>query len=433
MEHVLEINKLGPIDYCKIECKNFMTITGMQASGKSTIAKVVYYFRTIKDDILRLAEEQALYSGQPEEEQITNLRYALESFLRDKFMRVFGSSWGMDNDMCIQYWFSDTSFVKIILKDDIYQDIPNYIWTEYSSDIWQFLNQKNGVLLADKSDTFDVQRQSLKKELAELFNDTYSVVFIPAGRSMLTLFSQQLNFIYTTMKESQKRLLDYCTQDYIERILRLKPEFSNGLNGLTMVGSNRKKLSRRVRRLAEDLIKKILRGRYCFNYGEERIELDNGRYTKINFSSSGQQESVWILNLLFYYLVTSEPVLFIIEEPESHLFPESQKFMTDLIALVSNSENSVLMTTHSPYVLGALNNLLFPQTLDEEKHIEANTIIPQPLWIRNQDFNAWFVSGGRVESCMDSELPMIQNEKIDEISNVINDEFDRLLDLQQSD
>ena len=32
---------------------------------------------------------------------------------------------------------------------------------------------------------------------------------------------------------------------------------------------------------------------------------------------------------------------------------------------------------------------------------------------------------------MDPELHMIQNEKIDEISKVINEDFDRLLDLQE--
>lgn len=31
---------------------------------------------------------------------------------------------------------------------------------------------------------------------------------------------------------------------------------------------------------------------------------------------------------------------------------------------------------------------------------------------------------------MDEEIHMIQNEKIDEISKVINDDFERLLDLQ---
>ena len=50
--------------------------------------------------------------------------------------------------------------------------------------------------------------------------------------------------------------------------------------------------------MALHLIDKVLRGRYKFNSGEERIELPSDRYVKINFASSGQQESVWILNLI---------------------------------------------------------------------------------------------------------------------------------------
>ena len=56
----LIINKLGPVEKCELECTQFMTFTGFQASGKSTIAKAIYYFRTIKDDILELAKAKAL-------------------------------------------------------------------------------------------------------------------------------------------------------------------------------------------------------------------------------------------------------------------------------------------------------------------------------------------------------------------------------------
>ena len=56
----LIINRLGPIEHCELKCSQFMTLTGFQASGKSTIAKAIYYFRTIKEDIIELAREQSL-------------------------------------------------------------------------------------------------------------------------------------------------------------------------------------------------------------------------------------------------------------------------------------------------------------------------------------------------------------------------------------
>ena len=125
--------------------------------------------------------------------------------------------------------------------------------------------------------------------------------------------------------------------------------------------------------------------------------------------------------------------MFIIEEPESHLFPESQKYITELIALVKNCGHSVVLTTHSPYVLGTLNNLLYAKTLPDHYSQKANAVIPESLWLDYHSFDSWFVKDGKIEKCMDSEIHMIQNEKIDEISKVINDDFEKLLGLQDTD
>jgi len=70
-----------------------MTFTGFQASGKSTIAKAIFYFRTIKDDIYSIAEEKALNVYSLENSYAnTKLKKLLIDKLREKFLRVFGSS-----------------------------------------------------------------------------------------------------------------------------------------------------------------------------------------------------------------------------------------------------------------------------------------------------------------------------------------------------
>ncbi|MCF2613298.1 MULTISPECIES: AAA family ATPase [Fusobacterium] len=42
------INNLGPLKSCKLYIKDFMIFTGQQASGKSTIAKSIFFFKNIK-------------------------------------------------------------------------------------------------------------------------------------------------------------------------------------------------------------------------------------------------------------------------------------------------------------------------------------------------------------------------------------------------
>ena len=136
-----------------------------------------------------------------------------------------------------------------------------------------------------------------------------------------------------------------------------------------------------------------------------------------------------MLNLLFYYLIQNEPTFFILEEPESNLFPESQKYVSEFISLVNNSHHSVLLTTHSPYVLGTLNNLLYANQTPAETRDLAHSIISEQLWLDRNQFEAWFVRYGGIENSMDAEIGLIQNEKIDEISKVINTDFDKLLEL----
>ncbi len=429
--HKLFIHKLGPIEDCKLDCTDFMTFTGFQASGKSTIAKSIFYFRTIKEDIEQFMQEKALKDfslGMIHDKE--DLKKQFMDRLREKFLRVFGSSWGMDNDMSLEYYYTETCYVKVSLKEEKVYPVPNYIWIDLSPELSRFLLKNKNRLTADALGISEIQKQQFHMEICKLFDDNHSIVYIPAGRSMLTLLSQQLSYIYTTMKDSQKRTIDFCTQDYIERILSLKSEFSNGLEGIMAYPGKKSAVHKCKIMFAWELISHILRGSYSFSDGEERITLKNGRYVKINFASSGQQEAVWILNLLFYYLVKAEPVMFIIEEPESHLFPESQKYITKLIALINNCGHSIVLTTHSPYVLGTLNNLLYAGQMPEELRKEASKVISDALWIDNNTFRAWFVKNHIIEDCMDYEIGLIKNEKIDEISKTINHDFDLLFDLR---
>lgn len=431
--HKLIIHKLGPIRHCELQCTQFMTLTGFQASGKSTIAKAVYYFRTIKDDIIELAREQALNSKDTDSfENELGLSKKLENHLREKFLRTFGSSWGMEKEMFLEYCFTDELSVKISLVEDERYGTPNYIWVTICDELRQFLRKKNHYLSVTTLGIPEEELKKFKTEIYGLFRDEDTVVYIPAGRSMITLLSQQLGYIYATMDEMQKRSLDNCTKDYLERILRLKPEFSEGLQGLALYPGAKTFLSPDTVKQALNLIKKILRGTYRYSNGEEQIVLEDGKYVKINYSSSGQQECVWILNLLFYHLIQQKRTLFIVEEPESHLFPESQKYISEFIALVVKMGHSVLLTTHSPYVLGTLNNLLYAGTLAPKYQDNADKIISKLFWIEHDKFDSWFVEDGTIENCMDREIQMIQNERIDEISKVINADFDMLLELQNS-
>jgi len=266
---------------------------------------------------------------------------------------------------------------------------------------------------------------NIKSKCNSVFQEDRELMFIPAGRSLLATLSDQLQFI-------NPRNLDFLMRSFLDKINIVRPIFNKSLGDII---KERRLLTQydidyNKTKLAEDIISKILKGKYQYDKDGEKIFFDTNRYVKLNFSSSGQQESLWILLLLFIIILEKQNVFIVIEEPEAHLFPEAQKEISNLIALMSNVENSqVIITTHSPYILASINNLILANKVGSENAKVANRI-NQNLWIRSDKVYAALVANGQAKEIIDSELNIIQQEKIDSVSSTINHEFDFLFQFE---
>ena len=152
---------------------------------------------------------------------------------------------------------------------------------------------------------------------------------------MLSILSESLSHIFFNFDDEQKNMIDYCTSDYIDRVKKIKPLFK--APETLVSGEMTSKIHQEFLSLVRKKMWSLLQGKY---------------------ESSEQQEVLWILNLIYYYLLKQNPTCFIIEEPEAHLYPNSQKEITEYITLALAEKNECLITTHSPYILGTLSNLL---------------------------------------------------------------------------
>ena len=211
----ITINKLGPINFCELEIKDFMIFTGPQASGKSTISKSIFFFKNIKNLLLNQIDKRIFYNSNSIELTIKN---RLIKEIRSCFLQTFGTTWCMDNDMSLEYCYANGVYIKISLKSDPIK--PNYIWIEFSEALTKFIISYDEIKLEELKDKRN--QDLIKEEISKFFDDDTEVIYIPAGRSMMTLLSSQLMFMYSVMNDDQKRSLDYCTQNYLERILQIK-------------------------------------------------------------------------------------------------------------------------------------------------------------------------------------------------------------------
>ena len=427
----LYIKHLGPIDECEINIDEFMVCTGPQASGKSTIAKSIFFFKNIKNILFVEYKKKYLLNRHIAESRNVTVKQRFMKEIRANFLQIFGITGSLDGDMLLQYQYTEKKMLKVFLwkKKEGLCEVKLYFSKDFD-ELFEMLENRSKEIHNHPDPILELT----EREIKEFFNDKTDVVYIPAGRSMITLLSNQMNYIYSSMDDIQKRNMDYCTRSYLEKILQMKSVFTispvemlNDVIAMTYIKIDEERAKESI-----SLMKQLLQGEYINKDGEERLQVSDNQYVKLNYASSGQQEVVWILNVLFYYLLNGESTYFIIEEPESHLFPNSQKLVMEFIALVCNGNgNQLFLTTHSPYILGTINNLLYADKVsgdvDENK---LNQIVSKNKWLNFDRVNAIFVQNGKIKSCLDKEFKSIENEVIDGASEQINEDYDKMLVLK---
>lgn len=183
----------------------------------------------------------------------------------------------------------------------------------------------------------------------------------------------------------------------------------------------------------------ILRGRYIQQNDEDFIKHEDNRLVKIANASSGQQETFPLITILKGVANTTldlpeQDMIIYIEEPEAHLFPTTQKQIVELISAIYNlnpDKIQIFVTTHSPYILTAFNNLVTAgQLIDSGIEEEAvHQIVSKYEVLSPENLSAYSMEAGGAKDITDLEYGLIDAEQIDDVSDLINTQFDQLLAL----
>lgn len=418
----LIIKNFGPIKNCDIDVKDFLVLTGPQASGKSTVAKSVFFFNYLKDIlfqyVIKTNQRKSLFESR-------SLKESFVFEVRNAFVQSFGENVG-NTDTSIKYIYDNGRFVEVTFNESNAGEL--IVVPKLDNELLKAIEmldseiKENGIKNAD-----DIR----KIIYSDIFKNDMEILYIPAGRSLLTLLSAQIGYLYSVMDDRQKSTMDYCTQNYLERVLQIKSYFDRGPSQLLKKElNNNSNIDEATLKMAIAKIEEILKGEYKNSDGEELLKLSDNEFVKLNYASSGQQEAVWITNMLFYYMLGNMKTYFIIEEPESHLFPEAQKAITELISIAKNDKNKVLITTHSPYILGSINNLLYADKIGKSKNKEmVEELVSPHMWLSHSVMGAYYLENGMLENILDEEYQDINHDVIDGVSSVINETYEKLTDL----
>ena len=425
----IEIKDFVGIKDITLDVKPINILIGPQASGKSVVAKLLFYFKSFISEIINAAER-------------SKTNEELDQDFKSRFYEYFpSSSWGNTNFRICYYVGED--FIEISRKRKAKKSSPEVVlnYSAFFKDefvslktIIQKQNEKAAEqdmpvsVLSRFNIIYDIERSFLRdvaKKVPQVV--TFSQLYIPAGRSF---FANLKSSIFTFLSEN-KAVDPFLVEfgNYYESVKN--PIRLERLRGRV----NNKQLNEEIDKLST----KILCGKYFQEDGEDYLEMDAGRKISVSNSSSGQQE-VLPLALILRAVALSKPKIggqsIYIEEPEAHIFPAAQRDMVELISTVYNSSKDNLqffITTHSPYILTAFNNLLqagfLAANATEEKKKEIARYVPTSRFLEPNDLAVYSLADGDCHSILDLETGLIDTNIIDDVSNELAIQFDQLLDI----
>ncbi|MBG8552988.1 AAA family ATPase [Hymenobacter guriensis] len=396
MNEQLIVKNFGPIKDATVDFKKVTVFIGPTGGGKSTLAKLAAVFR--KSDFINLIDSEATI------EQILS-EYELEDYLKRSNLYIEWNNNGTIFEFSNRKRNSNpingikeliTNVYENPFHKDIIENFSELIKKSKYKDIANELIDKKEEIIRN----YIVER--LKEELYKS-----SAEYIPAERILLSTIGNSWAGIIRDDINLPKALVNFANTYAKARkeIKKLKLDF----------------LSLSYLRLNE----------------HDYISIKN---KKINIplekAASGIQSTIPLILIIEYFSrQKNKQRNFVIEEPELNLYPSTQQGLLNwIISKCSSNSNDIIMTTHSPYILSHLNLLLYAYQVAEKHPDRAEDvakIVPRASWINPQEFACYQVENGGVQSLVNAELGLIDNNELDALSGDAADAFDNLIRLSK--
>jgi predicted ATP-dependent endonuclease of OLD family len=380
------IKNFGAIAHAEIEIKKVVVLIGENATGKSTIIKLISTFLWIEKALFRGSDKK----WYEKENRFRNflLYHRIDGFLRPDSM------------------------------------------IEYTGKVYTITYRNGKISIEDLADS--------KYQLPQ-------IMYIPAERNFITYVRNAKNDL-----KLSGSLLDF-TSEYYHAAENLKGSLSlpvrdyeieyNKRHEMLYVknGNHKVKITEAASGIQSVaplcLVSDFLFRSVQDNNNEEMTSSDIKRFQReINAilhddNLNEKQKHIAISELS--YKLNKKAFINIIEEPEQNLFPLSQaQLIKNLVSLCNQNEDSkLILSTHSPYVLAIINNLILANKAGKSSPDRVIPKVGKSFWLDYDNLFAGRVYDGGVEKILDTEFDLIQMEQIDSVSRVINEEFDFLYQL----
>lgn len=398
----LSISNIGPIKNIDIELNQFNVFIGPQSSGKSTIAKIISFCQWLEKDCI--VRQQSSHIN--------------KTFIRERFIDYHNIS---------SYINDDSSFV-------------------YSGNVLTISYAGGNVEITTKKEITDVQVSknayipsernviAIPGIFSTKMPDNYVSSFLDDWQQIRSKFGREAKVDILNLGESY--FYDDTRNTDMLEMHNGKPfplsQASSGLQSVTplcvyiayitewIYSHVEDKSSDERKRIWDSAVAKTL---YDQNRHEEgkALSLDiiyderkttgqlRDSFRKLsdmlqNANITGDDEVDSILKTIKGISDSlGKPVFsnIVIEEPELNLFPATQAdLMYYILSKVDHTRDNMVITTHSPYILYAVNNCILANIVKGNVEVEdrSDVDVPESVWVDGKKISVWELRDGYIKN-----------------------------------
>lgn len=434
----LTISDFSCIKQATIDLKPVTIIIGPQGSGKSVTTKMFYFLSEVVGSHISSAERG---------DSLEDFKRSIGARFREWFPP---SAWGPKRFNIAYHAGSFTIRILRRMKkgkpsDELAITFSEWFERTYRQTSRSFAKIRSEAeeLLTDDNHFTDPLdrafrvREVVDRSMSAQLGSEYisSQTFIPAGRAY-----------FTSIGRLVAGFENIGTLDPVT--IRFAKRFAN-LRDRNMSRTLRNRIRRDNPETANQqdfFMKRLFDGEVVIESEREYVRATDGRIIPFTSLSSGQQEVLPIWAMLDYFgqldhvrrnVKRRFSETLYIEEPESHLFPSAQSVLLEFLFGTldrGRGRRSIIITTHSPYIMGRINVYLKAGNLArrKKKNTAINDVVPRALWINERDLNAFAIVNGRLQDIVDQDDGLIDSSYLDSISRDIVQDFDKLLKIEMA-
>lgn len=406
----IKIRNIGPIAKAEFDLNKVNVFMGPQSSGKSTIAKICSQCIWCEKNYLLTGDEYDFYRGLLEFHRMDEGYFTDDSEIsyesqwvtikfkgtkRETFFSKKKKAANLYKNLKIEYIPAERNFAAALPNlerySEGYDNIINFLkdWLSFKETIT--INGKYSSPLSSIDVNYKYDTKSKKDVLTLPNKKNILLQKSSSGQQSIIPLLVVCEFMFTALYE-QRRISSSAEQSYIKGNLpdTMKADYEWVIKEESF--PHKSNSAQDVRLLKET---------------KEKI------WNEIGISSDYGLSNV------------------IIEEPEQNLFPETQK---ELIYHILNKvidakrDHQLILTTHSPYILYALNNCMLGGLVkDNIPSDELDTFQSKVSWIDPELVSVWEIENKTIRQIKNNETGTVSKHYFNGIMNDVMEEYYDLL------